>query len=40
MAGDPNFKTFDAAYPYVVQKLLTDNSTDTRRILHSVIYGL
>ncbi|KAM7504449.1 hypothetical protein LguiB_003353 [Lonicera macranthoides] len=37
VAGDPNFKTFDAAYPYVVQKLLTDNSTDTRRILHSVM---
>lgn len=36
VAADPNFKTFEAAYPYVVQKLLTDNSVDTRRILHSV----
>ncbi|THG07462.1 hypothetical protein TEA_003470 [Camellia sinensis var. sinensis] len=37
VAADPNFKTFEAAYPYVVQKLLTDNSADTRRILHSVV---
>lgn len=37
VAGDPNFKTFEAAYPYVVRKLLTDNSADMRRILHSVV---
>ncbi|KAA8539333.1 hypothetical protein F0562_026025 [Nyssa sinensis] len=37
VAADPNFKTFEAAYPYVVQKLLTDNSVATRRILHSVV---
>lgn len=36
MAGDPKFKTFEAAYPHVVRKLLTDNSLDMRRILHSV----
>lgn len=35
--GDPNFKTFEAAYPYVVQKLLTENSVEARKILHSVI---
>ncbi|KAF3969324.1 hypothetical protein CMV_006874 [Castanea mollissima] len=37
VAADKNFKTFEAAYPYVVQKLLTDNSAATRRILHSVV---
>ncbi|XAR52377.1 Cadmium-transporting ATPase [Bertholletia excelsa] len=37
VAADPNFRTFEAAYPYVVQKLLTDNSTATRKILHSVV---
>ncbi|KAK4578846.1 hypothetical protein RGQ29_028791 [Quercus rubra] len=35
VAADKNFKTFEAAYPYVVQKLLTDNSAATKRILHS-----
>lgn len=37
VAADKNFKTFEAAYPYVVQKLLTDNSAATKRILHSVM---
>lgn len=37
VAADKNFKTFEAAYPYVVQKLLTDNSAAIRRILHSVM---
>jgi aarF domain-containing kinase len=37
MAGDPNYKTFNATYPYVVQKLLTENSPDMRKILHSVM---
>ncbi|EEF29135.1 Ubiquinone biosynthesis protein coq-8, putative [Ricinus communis] len=37
VAADPNFKTFEAAYPYVVRKLLTENSNETRRILHSVV---
>lgn len=36
LAADQNFKTFQAAYPYVVQKLLYDNSASTRRILYSV----
>lgn len=36
VAADQDFKTFQAAYPYVVQKLLTDNSAATRRILNSV----
>lgn len=36
VAADQNFKTFQTAYPYVVRKLLTDNSAATRRILHSV----
>ncbi|KAG9445552.1 hypothetical protein H6P81_011680 [Aristolochia fimbriata] len=39
LAADPTFKTFQAAYPYVVQKLLTDNSPATRRILHSVVFN-
>lgn len=36
MAADPQFKTFQAAYPFVVQKLLHDNSASTRAILNSV----
>ncbi|VVB17474.1 unnamed protein product [Arabis nemorensis] len=36
-AGDPNFKTFEAAYPFVVQKLLSENSAATRKILHSAV---
>ncbi|KAL0452177.1 UNVERIFIED_CONTAM: hypothetical protein Slati_1195800 [Sesamum latifolium] len=39
VAADPTFKTFEAAYPYVVQKLLVDNSAATRRILHSVVFN-
>ncbi|GAV89069.1 APH domain-containing protein/ABC1 domain-containing protein [Cephalotus follicularis] len=37
VAADQNFKTFEAAYPYVVHKLLTENSAETRKILHSVV---
>ncbi|KAK2404138.1 protein ACTIVITY OF BC1 COMPLEX KINASE 3, chloroplastic [Trifolium repens] len=37
IAADRNFKTFEAAYPYVVRKLLTENSAATRKILHSVL---
>uniref|UniRef100_A0A803N621 Protein kinase domain-containing protein n=2 Tax=Chenopodium quinoa TaxID=63459 RepID=A0A803N621_CHEQI len=37
IAANDKFKTFEAAYPYVVHKLLTDNSDASRRILHSVI---
>lgn len=37
MVADPNFKTFESAYPYVVKKLLTDNSVPMRKILHSVV---
>lgn len=37
IAGDPHFKTFEAAYPFVIQKLLTENSVATRKILHSVL---
>lgn len=36
VAADPNFKTFQAAYPFVVRKLLTENTAATRKILHSV----
>ncbi|KAL0358680.1 UNVERIFIED_CONTAM: hypothetical protein Sangu_0717400 [Sesamum angustifolium] len=39
VAADPSFKTFEAAYPYVVQKLLVDNSAATRRILHSIVFN-
>ncbi|XP_048325890.2 uncharacterized protein LOC107413651 [Ziziphus jujuba] len=37
LAADKNFKTFEAAYPYVCRKLLTENSAETRKILHSVV---
>ncbi|XP_052199023.1 uncharacterized protein LOC127806070 isoform X2 [Diospyros lotus] len=37
VAADPNFRTFEAAYPYVFRKLLTDNSVASRRILQSVV---
>lgn len=37
IAADKKFKTFEAAYPYVVRKLLTENSAATRKILHSVL---
>ncbi|KAK9158321.1 hypothetical protein Scep_004895 [Stephania cephalantha] len=37
VAADKDFKTFKAAYPYVVRKLLTDNSGPSRRILHSAL---
>ncbi|KAF8395210.1 hypothetical protein HHK36_019153 [Tetracentron sinense] len=37
VAADQDFKTFEAAYPFVVRKLLTDNSVAARRILHSVV---
>ncbi|CAA0825305.1 Protein kinase superfamily protein [Striga hermonthica] len=39
VASDPSFKTFEAAYPYVIQKLLVDNSAATRKILHSVVFN-
>ncbi|KAK3035359.1 hypothetical protein RJ639_033643 [Escallonia herrerae] len=39
VAADPKFKTFEAACPYVIQKLLTDNSAGTRKILHSVVFN-
>ncbi|MCD7450647.1 hypothetical protein HAX54_007833, partial [Datura stramonium] len=37
VAGDPSFKTFEATFPYVVRKLLSDNSVASRKILHSVV---
>ncbi|KAJ4775547.1 Protein kinase superfamily protein [Rhynchospora pubera] len=37
VAVDENFKTFQAAYPFVVRKLLYDNSLATRKILYSVV---
>lgn len=37
LAVDKDFKTFEAAFPFVVQKLLTENSIATRKILHSVV---
>jgi len=36
VAADENFKSFQAAYPYVVRKLLSDNSLATRRLLNQV----
>eukprot|EP00262_Sarcandra_glabra_P006917 TRINITY_DN19477_c0_g1_i2.p1 TRINITY_DN19477_c0_g1~~TRINITY_DN19477_c0_g1_i2.p1 ORF type:complete len:812 (+),score=125.18 TRINITY_DN19477_c0_g1_i2:159-2594(+) len=39
IAADQDFKTFQAAYPYVVKKLLTDNSAAMRRIIHSVVFN-
>ncbi|XP_062220644.1 uncharacterized protein LOC133920037 [Phragmites australis] len=37
VAADKTFKTFQAAYPYVVRKLLSDNSLATRRLLNQAI---
>lgn len=39
VAADKNFRTFQAAYPYVINKLLYDNSASTRRTLYSVIFN-
>ncbi|KAI3989260.1 hypothetical protein MKX01_036443 [Papaver californicum] len=39
VAADQDFKTFESAYPYVAQKLLTDNSAPSRRLLHSVVFN-
>lgn len=39
IAADKSFKTFWAAYPFVVRKLLSDNSLETRRVLYQVIFN-
>ncbi|CAN6274048.1 unnamed protein product [Urochloa humidicola] len=39
VAADGTFKTFQAAYPYVVRKLLSDNSLTTRRLLNQAIFN-
>nr|CAB3451416.1 unnamed protein product [Digitaria exilis] len=39
VAADGNFKTFQAAYPYVLRKLLSDNSLATRRLLNQAIFN-
>ncbi|CAN6239121.1 unnamed protein product [Urochloa humidicola] len=39
VAADGTFKTFQAAYPYVVRKLLSDNSVATRRLLNQAIFN-
>ncbi|XP_073037404.1 uncharacterized protein [Primulina eburnea] len=39
IAADPTFKTFEAACPFVVQKLLVDDSPPARRVLHSVVFN-
>ncbi|KAI4302337.1 hypothetical protein MLD38_038094 [Melastoma candidum] len=39
LAADRNFKTFQAAYPYVVRKLLMENTLETRRILYPVVFN-
>ncbi|KZV24276.1 hypothetical protein F511_01758 [Dorcoceras hygrometricum] len=39
VAADPTFKTFEAACPYVVQKLLVDDSLAARKILYSVVFN-
>ncbi|KAG0447861.1 hypothetical protein HPP92_028111 [Vanilla planifolia] len=39
VAADQKFQTFRAAYPYVVKKLLYDNSKAARRILYSVVFN-
>ncbi|KAK4778322.1 hypothetical protein SAY87_018509 [Trapa incisa] len=38
LSGDQNFRTFEATYPFVVRKLLTENTVETRRILYSVVF--
>ncbi|MQL92293.1 hypothetical protein Taro_024924 [Colocasia esculenta] len=35
ITSDQDFRAFQAAYPFVVQKLLYDNSTAARKILYS-----
>jgi aarF domain-containing kinase len=37
LAVNPDFKTFGAAYPYVVRRLLLDYSPTTQRVLHSLL---
>jgi len=39
VAADGTFKTFQAAYPYVIRKLLSDNSLATRRLLNQAIFN-
>ncbi|KAK8463435.1 hypothetical protein SEVIR_1G364500v4 [Setaria viridis] len=39
VAADETFKTFQAAYPYVVRKLLSNNSLATRRLLNQAIFN-
>ncbi|AQK75929.1 Protein kinase superfamily protein [Zea mays] len=39
VAADGTFKTFQAAYPYVVRKLLSENSLETRRLLNQAIFN-
>lgn len=34
---DPDYKVFAAAYPYVVRRLLSDNSHPSRRVLQSLV---
>ncbi|KAL2623662.1 hypothetical protein R1flu_003867 [Riccia fluitans] len=34
---DPSYKVFASAYPYVVKRLLTDNSRATRKVLLSLV---
>jgi aarF domain-containing kinase len=36
LAVDPDFKVFAASYPFVLQRLLTDNSPPLRKVLISV----
>lgn len=37
LSVDPNYKVFASAYPYVVTRLLTDNSRPTRQVLQSLV---
>ncbi|KAK1266643.1 hypothetical protein QJS04_geneDACA015361 [Acorus gramineus] len=39
VTADPDFMTFQAACPYVVHKLFSDNSVPMRRILHSAVFN-
>ncbi|TVU27799.1 hypothetical protein EJB05_19300 [Eragrostis curvula] len=39
VAADETFKTFQAAYPFVVRKLLSNNSPETRRLLNQAIFN-
>jgi aarF domain-containing kinase len=39
LVGNPNFAIIDEAYPYIAQRLLTDDTPRLRESLHYMVYG-